>query len=53
MAMEEKAGILEVNYRSEGSGVEVGVLFELEVSWEGRAANSKVAFEGFESCVAD
>lgn len=53
MAMEEKAGVLEVNYRSEGSGVEVGVLFKLEVSWESRAANSKVAFKGFESGIAD
>lgn len=53
MAMEKKAGVLEVNYRSEGSGVEVGVLFELEVGWEGRAANSEVAFKGFKSGIAD
>jgi hypothetical protein len=53
MTMEEKAGVLEVDYRSEGSGVEVGVLFELEVGWEGCTANSEVAFKGFESCVAD
>lgn len=32
MAMKEESGVLEVDYRSEGSGVEVSVLFELEVS---------------------
>jgi hypothetical protein len=51
--MKEESGVLEVDYRSEGSGVEVSVLFELEVSGESRATNGEVAFESLECWVAD
>lgn len=53
MAMKEEAGVLEVDYRSERSRVQVCVLLELEVSRESCAADREVAFEGFKSCVAD
>lgn len=48
VAVEEEAGVLEVDNRSEGAGVEVLVGFGVELRWEGCEAGVEMEFEGFE-----
>ena len=53
MAVEEEAGILEVNYRGEGAGVEVLIGFRVKLGGECCEAGVEVEFEGLQGGGAD
>lgn len=53
MAVEEEAGVLEVDDWSQGPGIEVLVGFRVEMRREGCEACVEVLFEGLEGCGAD